>query len=252
MPRATLYSIPGSHSAMTVQRMLEIKGIPYKRIDLLPVISRLVTKVMRFPEVTIPALRIDGERISGSLEISRALDRIEPQPPLFPDDPARKVAVEDAERWGNEVLQDAVRRILWNAIRRDRAPLASYTEGAKIGIPVGLAVKTAAPIIAAEVRINGAEDPAVQADLAAFPAWLRRIDDWIEDGTLGGNPPNAADLQIASGLRLALTLEDLRPHIEGRPAGQLAVRLVPDFPGQTPAVLPADWLASLNADEETG
>ncbi|CAN5602974.1 hypothetical protein BH10ACT11_BH10ACT11_19540 [soil metagenome] len=250
MPRATLYSIPGSHSAMTVQRMLELKGISYKRIDLLPVVSRLVTKVMRFPEVTIPALRIDDRRLSGSLEISRALDEIEPNPPLFPTETTARVAVEDAEHWGNEVLQDAVRRILWNAIRRDRKPLGSYAKGARIGIPIGLAVKTAAPIIAAEVRINGAEDPAVQADLAAFPAWLRRVDDWIEDGTLGGDPPNAADLQVATGLRLAMTLEDLRPFIEGRPSGDLAKRLVPDFPGHTPAILPAAWLEPLRAGDE--
>lgn len=249
MPRATLYSIPGSHSAMTVQRMLDLKGIPYRRIDLLPIVSRLVTKLMRFPEVTIPALRIDGQRISGSLEISRALERIRPEPPLFPAETTARVAVEDAEHWGNQVLQDAVRRILWNAIRRDHKPLGTYAEGAKIGIPIALAVKTAAPIIAAEVRINGAENPAVQADLAAFPAWLRRVDDWIEQGTLGADPPNAADLQIAAGLRLAMTLEDLRPFIEGRPCGELAMRIVPQFPGRTPAILPDAWLEPLRADQ---
>ena len=87
MPRATLYSIPGSHPAMSVQRMLELKGISYKRVDLMPVISRAALKLMRFPGVTIPALKIDGRRITGSLEISRVLDEIQPSPPLFPDDP---------------------------------------------------------------------------------------------------------------------------------------------------------------------
>jgi len=207
-----------------------------------------VLKLMRFPGVTIPALKIDGRRITGSLEISRALDEIQPSPPLFPDDPTRRVKVEDAERWGNEVLQDAVRRILWNAIKRDKEPLGTYAEGARLGLPIGLAVKTAAPIIAMEVRINKADDATVQADLAAFPAWLRRVDDWIEDGTLGGDPPNAADLQVATGLRLAMTLEDLRPYIEGRPAGDLAMRLVPDFPGRAPKILPERWLEPLAAD----
>ena len=42
---------------------------------------------------------------------------------------------------------------------------------------------------------------------------------------------------------LLLTIEDLRPLIEGRPAGQLAVRLFPDHPGSVPAgAFPADWL----------
>ena len=37
---ATLYVIPGSHPSMIARRMLELKGIPYKRTDLMPVISR--------------------------------------------------------------------------------------------------------------------------------------------------------------------------------------------------------------------
>lgn len=245
MARATLYSIPGSHPAMAVRGMLEAKGIDYARRDVLPVVSRAILRLMRFPGVTIPALSIDGRKISGSLAISRALDEIEPAPPLFPADAAERVAVEDAERWGSDVLQDPVRRILWNVIRRDRAPLASYSQGARLGVPIGLAVKTAAPIIAAEVRINYAQDDAVRADLAAFPGMLDRIDGWIAGGVLGGDPPNAADFQIASSLRLATTMDDLRPAIEGRPAGELALRLFPDYPGHAPAILPAELLAPL-------
>ncbi len=131
MSRATLYVIPGSHPAMAARRMLEHKGIDYKRRDLMPVVSRGVLKVMRFPGITIPSLRIDGRRITGSREISKALDEIQPDPPLFPSDPAERVQVEDAERWGDEVLQNGVRRILWNAIKRDRAPLRSYLDGSR-------------------------------------------------------------------------------------------------------------------------
>src|SRR5687767_8562436 len=122
MARATLYVIPGSHPAIAAARMLDHKGIDYRRVDLLPVISRGVLKLMRFPGVTVPSLKIEGERITGSREISKALDRIQPEPPLFPADASLRVAVEDAERWGEEVLSDAVRRILWNAIKRDKQP----------------------------------------------------------------------------------------------------------------------------------
>ena len=104
--RPTLYVIPGSHPAMAARRMLEQKGIDYKRRDLMPVVSRGVLKVMRFPGITIPSLRIDGRRITGSREISKALDEIKPDPPLFPADPAQRVQVEDAERWGDEILQN--------------------------------------------------------------------------------------------------------------------------------------------------
>ena len=244
---ATLYVIPGSHPAMVGRRMLELKGIPYKRIDLMPVISRGALRALRFPSNTVPSLKIDGRKLTGSREIGRELDRIQPEPPLYPQDPDQRVAVEDAERWGDEVLQAPVRRILWNALKRDRAPLRSYAEGARLGVPIGLAIRTAAPIVAAAARMNNADDEMVRADLAALPDQLQRVDDWIAEGVLGAGPPNAADLQIAASLRLAMTLDDLRPALEDRPAGQLALRAVPDFPGHAPPVLPTAWLEPLRA-----
>ncbi len=89
----------------------------------------------------------------------------------------------------------------------------------------------------------------MRADLAALPGWLQRIDDWIAEGVLGADPPNAADLQIAASLRLATTFDDLRPAIEARPAGEMALRAIPDFPGRAPPVLPPAWLEPLRQSE---
>jgi glutathione S-transferase len=247
--QAKLYAIPGSHPAMAARRMLELKGIPYKRVDLMPVVSRGLLRALRFPSNTVPSLAIEGRKLTGSREIAKQLDAIQPDPPLYPPDPERRVAVEDAERWGEEVLQPAVRRVLWNALKRDRAPLASYADGARLGIPIGLAVKTAAPIIAAASRMNQADDERVRRDLTSLPGWLKRIDDWVAEGVLGSDPPSAADLQIAASLRLAMTLDDLRHAIASRPAGELAVRAIPDFPGQAPPVLPQGWLEPLREAE---
>jgi glutathione S-transferase len=242
-----LYVIPGSHPALAVRGMLEHKGIPYERVDLMPVISRGVLKALRFPGVTIPSLRIDGRKLTGSREISRALDEVKPEPPLFPSDPARRAQVEEAERWGEQALSDASRRIFWNAVKRDRQSLASYVGDAKLGVPVGLAVATAAPIIAAEKRIHGIDDDTVRSDLAAFPRFLDKIDGWIAEGRLGSDEPNAADFQIAAGVGLAMTLRDLRPAIAARPAGEHSKRFVPDYPGDVPPVLPTEWLEPLRA-----
>jgi glutathione S-transferase len=87
----------------------------------------------------------------------------------------------------------------------------------------------------------------VRRDLAALPGILQRIDDWIAEGVIGGEQPNAADFQIAPTLRLAMTMDDLRPAIEALPAGQLALRLVPSFPGHARPTLPHTWLAPLHA-----
>lgn len=245
---ARLYVIPGSHPSMAARLMLETKGIAYKRTDLMPVISKAVLRGLGFPRKTVPALKLDGRRIQGTGEIARELDRIQPEPPLLPADPARRAAVEEAERFGDEDLQPAVRAILWWALRKDKAPLRSYSEGASLGIPIGLALKTAGPIVAASARFNEATDENVRRGLAALPAMLQRIDDWIADGTIGGEQPNVADFQIAPSLRLAMTLDDLRPAIESRPAGALAMRLVPTYPGKTPPVLPPAWLQPLRSE----
>ena len=243
MADATLYVIPGSHPAMTARLMLERKGIDYKRVDLMPVVSKAALRAFGFPGITVPALKIRGEKVQGSREIARALDRIQPDPPLFPSDPAERTAVEEAERFGDEDLQPAARRMLWWSLRRDRAPLESFSTGARLGIPIGLAVKTAAPIVAASARLNQATDENVRSDLAALPGLLARVDDYIAAGTLGGEELNAGDLQVATSLRLMMTLDDLRPLISARPAGELAFRAVPEYPGRVPPILPDAWLA---------
>ncbi len=226
--------------------MLERKGIPYKRVDLMPVVSKGVLRAQRFPGITVPALKIDGRRVQTSMEIGRELDRIQPDPPLYPADTEQRAKVEEAEAWGNE-FQQKPRHFIWWALKRDRAPMASYAEGARLGIPLGLAVKTAGPTVALSVRLTGATDENVSADLASLPADLERIDAWIADGVIGGPEPNAADFQLAPLVRLLMSFDDLRPFIETRPCGELAKRIVPDFPGRTPPVFPAEWLSGLRA-----
>jgi glutathione S-transferase len=239
--------MPGSHAATTGQLLFDHKGVPYKRTDLLPVVSWMVLKALRFPDKTVPAAKIDGERVQGTRAIARALESRKPQPPLFPDDVELRRRVEEAERWGDEELQQRIREIfLWSA-RKDRSGLVGYLEGGKIGMPHALAARTAGPFIALDARSRGATDENVRSAVAALPGMLQRIDAWIEEGVLGGEAPNAADLQIAPSVRLAMSLDDLRPAIEGRPAARLATRIVRHFPGRTPPVLPPEWLAPITA-----
>lgn len=247
MAEAKLYVIPGSHPSQTARQMLEVKGIPYRRVDLIPVVSKGVVRAQGFPGKTVPALKIDGQRVQGSREIARALDQIQPDPPLFPADATKRASVEEAERWGDEVLQPKARRVTWWALKKNRAPMASYSEGAKLGVPVDLAVKTGGPIVALSARFNGSTDEAVRSDLASLPADLDRIDGWISDGTLDGDQVNAADLQVGTSLRLLMSFDDLRPHIESRPAGKLALRVIPEFPGKAPAVFPPEWLTGFSS-----
>lgn len=243
--KTRLYVIPASHPSIAAQLMLEHKGIPYKRTDLLPVISKGVLRAVGFPGVTVPALKIEGEKVQGSRAVTRELDRLRPEPPLFPADPEQRAAVEEAERFGDEELQHPIRQILWWGIKKDRGPLRSYSEGARLGAPLGLLMKTAAPIVALSARFNEADDESARKALAALPAMLDKVDALVESGVINGTQLNAADFQIAPSIGLAMTLDDLRPAIENRPAAKLARRLVPNYPGKMPPVLPAEWLDPL-------
>lgn len=245
--KVRLYTIPGSHPGVAAQAMLRQKGIAFKRTDLFPVISKLVVRALGFQRNTVPALKIDGRKVQGSRETARELDRIQADPPLFPSDPQQRAAVEEAERFGDEELQHPIRQIIWWSFQQDKTPLRSYSEGARLGIPIGVAVRTAAPIVALAARFNEATDENVRSALASLGSQLDRVDRLIADGTIGGERLNAADFQIASSLRLAMTLQDLRTPIDARPAGKLARRVIPEYPGDFPPILPAAWLEPLRS-----
>lgn len=234
--KATLLRIPGSHPSFAAELMLERKGIEVRRVDLVAAMHKPIVRAAGFPASTVPAVFLDGQRLQGTARIARALDVLVPEPPLYPRDPEQRAAVEQAERWGDIVLQPAVRRTVWSALSRDRSTLGTFLVDAKLGIPTDLAVRTAAPVVWLASHFNRASDAALRRDLAALPGRLDHVDGLIADGVIGGAEPNVADYQIATSIRLLMTLDDMRPEIEGRPVGKLALDVVPEFPGRIPAV----------------
>jgi glutathione S-transferase len=240
--RAKLYVLPGSHPCAAVEAALKLKAIDYDRADLLPM-SQTMIGPLRYGGTTVPGLRLDGKRLVGSRTIMRRLDELVPEPPLLPapGDPSYAQVLE-AELWGDEVLQSVPRRILDVAFLRRPAAMESYVGDAKLPLPVGL-MRPALPLTARLMALrNRANDDSARADLAALPAQLDRIDAWIADGLLGGEHPNAADLQIGSTIRLLQTIGDVRPLIDEHPAARLT-RYFPPMVGEIPAgALPAEWL----------
>lgn len=246
--KVRLYTLPASHPGMTAQRLLAHKEIPFSRVDLLPGLSRLSLRLLRFPGNTVPAMVVDGRRVQGSRTIAQELERLKPEPPLFPADADRRAAVLEVERWGDLELQDTTRKImLWAAARVPEARLG-FLEEARIGLPHGAAAKFGGPLVTLAVRLNDATEENARAALAKLPAQLQRVDDEIAAGTIGGEELNAADYQVAGSMRLLLTSQDLRPLIDSRPAGELARRAVPRFAGDLPPTIPESLLEPLRAN----
>jgi len=238
---ATLYGIPASHPVLATELMLERKGIAYRRIDLPQWFHRPMLRALRFSGVTVPALKLDdGRRVQRTGVIARVLDQIEPEPRLVPDDPR----VLQIEAWCDGEFQQVGRRVSYWSLSRHPQAVDSYLAGSHLILPRP-AVKPLAPaVIKLLVRHHQARDEAVRADLANLPGMLDLIDGWIAEGAIGGADPNVGDYQVATCLALLMTFDDLRPLIAGHPAGRLALRVAPGYPGHMPATFPKEWIES--------
>ena len=237
-----LYVIPASQPCATTELMLRRKGTEYKRRDLITAAHKPILRALGYPGTTVPAMKVDGRKRQGSREISRWLEESKPEPPLYPSDPEQRRRVEDAERWGDEELQQVPRRLSWYALGNDRSTVRGLLEGYRLGVPTTMAVATAAPIIWVEKKLQGSDEVNVRADLERLPSLLDEVDRLIGEGVIGGDEPNAADYQIATSVRLLMLFDQLRPLVESRPAGEFAMRVAPDMPGHIPAAIPADWI----------
>ena len=238
----TLYCTPPSPPSHSARLMLEHKGLEHRMVWLLPGLWPALLRTRGFQGGTVPAIKIDGRRLQGSRVISRALEEAKPEPALFPADPERRREVEDAERWGDEVLQDVPRRIVrWISVHR---PESRVMIARDIGVPLP---RFAAWINAPSARHLARKvdaDGQIERAIAQVPEALGHVDELISSGVIGGDQPNAADFQIATSVRALLTVEDLRPVTERRPDAELAMRFLPEFGTAFPTgVLPAEWLA---------
>ncbi|MCW2992133.1 MAG: glutathione S-transferase [Solirubrobacterales bacterium] len=236
---AKLYVVHGSHPCAAVRRALDLKGVKYKLVEFPPPFH-VPYQRLRFGKRTVPGIRFEnGEKLLGSTAILKRLDQLAPEPRMYPD-----ARVEEAEAWAEAVLQPMARRLLWRAFQLNHGAMHGYQKGGRLPALPRPVVWVMAPVITRlEGRMNAVADGPVREDLRALPAHLGHVDALIADGVIGGETPNAADLQIGSSLRLMMTLGDVRPMFAERPAAQLALRLFPDQAGDVPAgTFPAGWV----------
>ena len=228
--RATLYAVHTSHPAHAARLMLEHKRIEHRVVNLVPGSHAAAVRVMGFRSGTVPALRLDGRRIQGTRDIARALDRTQPEPPLFPADPQKRISVEEAEWWCDDVLQRVPRRLGgWVFAHRAEMRARLVREA---GLPAPRMLGLAGwPLTWYFARKAGAGNTGVVRDtVAMLPGMLDHVDRLLEEGVIGGDQRNAADFQIGTSVRLLMTFADLQPALEGRPAARFASELMPDLP----------------------
>jgi len=224
---------------MTAAAAIERKGLDYERVDLAPgPHADEMAKVYGEGKTTVPGLLVDGEPVHGSRAIVARLEEIAPEPSLFPDPKAD--AVREAERWGDEELQDLGRRLPWGALHFRPESLGTFGGGEPLD-PAG--TDFAMKYVHGSWRYHGITAERLSEDLAGLPAKVDEIDRLAEEGVIGGEEPTAADLQIGATVRVLLTVRDLEPILAGRAGEKIARRFFPDYAGEVPAgAFPRGWV----------
>ncbi len=238
-PEITLHALPPSHPCMTVDAALRLKGLKFERVDLAPgAHNEEMERIYGDGKRTVPGVVVDGEPVHGSRAILERLERLAPAPSLYPEPIAE--AVREAERWGDEELQDLGRRLPWGTMHFRPEAMGTYGGPGPLD-PAG--TDFAIRYVHASWKYHRISAERLAEDLAGLPAKLDRVDALIAEGVIGGSEANAGDLQIGATLRVLLTIGDLAPMIEAGPGAELARRWFPGYPGAIPAgALPAGWV----------
>jgi glutathione S-transferase len=238
-PELVLHMLPPSHPCMTVEAALRLKGLEYERVSLAPgTHNEEVERIYGEGHRTVPGLLIDGTPVHGSTQILARLEELEPEPTLYPEPHAD--AVREAEQWADGELQDLGRRLPWAALHFRPEALGTFGGGAPLDGP---GTDFAMRYVHASWRYHKITAARLQDDLAALPGYLEHVDALADSGVIGGEAPNAADLQIGATLRVLLTVGDLHPLLSDRAGERIARRWFPDYPGTVPAgAYPAGWV----------
>jgi glutathione S-transferase len=234
MPEITLHVLPPSHPCRTAIKALELKGLEFEKVDLTP--GAHVEEMTRmYGGRTVPGMLVDGEPVHGSRAILARLEELVPEPRLYTSD-----EVVEAERWGDEELQDLGRRMPWGALHF-RPEAAGLLGGGGVLDPAG--TDFAIRMIRAAWKYHGISAQRLYDDLQELPEKLDHVDRLVGDGLLGGEQPNAADLQIGATMEVLDTVVDLRPLLEGRAAAEFWRSWFPGRGGEIPAgAFPAGWV----------
>jgi glutathione S-transferase len=235
-----------SHPSQAARAMLELKGLEFRLVNVLPTAQRFHLRLAGFRGGTVPALRLGHRRVQGSRQIARVLDQLEPEPALFPAEAELRARVEEAERWGEAELQPVPRRLARWAAARQSEVRRWVAQHRRLPLP-GLAGAASGPVTRWYCRANEpdgriADDPGVRADLAALPALLDHVDALIAEGTVTLQPPNAATLQILASVRMLAAMHDLDAYTSGRESVRASRELFPGYPDPFPAAFPREWM----------
>jgi glutathione S-transferase len=193
-----LWQLQISHYVEKVRWALDYKRVPHIRHSLLPGAHIRETKRLSGDTSTVPVLTIDGRSIGDSTRIIAALEQRWPQPPLYPDDHARRRRALELEEFFDEELGPHTRRAFYHEVLAQPELLVPlFTQGDPLAAQ---ALRQALPALCAGIQqrfaITAETAEESRAKIAAAMDRLER--ELSPSGFLVGESFTVADLTAAA------------------------------------------------------
>lgn len=193
-----LWHIPISHYNEKARWALDHKGVAHRRRAPMPGAAHMAHAFRLTRKFTFPVLELDGHAVGDSTRIIAELERLHPDPPLYPADPEDQRRALELEEFFDTQLGPFIRRAAFGVLMEDRDAAVRELSGGK---PAAMRMlRTAYPALRPVYRARyGVKDARMDEARAKTHAALDRIE--AERGGrdhLVGDSFTVADLTAAA------------------------------------------------------
>lgn len=168
------------------------------------------------PVGKVPVLEHDGSVLSDSSEIARYLERVFPDPPVFPLDPRERALCHFLEDWADESLYFYE---LWLrfAVRENASEWSQRISHSEPPL-LRQATERAVPAVMRNLlKVQGLGRKSPEAVLDDLDRHLESLDAWLEGDWLVGTHPTVADIATYSQLACVGETDDGAALLAHRP-----------------------------------
>jgi glutathione S-transferase len=193
-----LWHLKVSHYNEKVRWALDYKGVPHARRALHAGFHRGTARRLSGGD-TLPVLVLDGRGIGDSTRIIAELERLHPEPPLYPADPEERRRALELEEFFDEELGPYTRLLVVHHLQPD-AELMLRTFTPDLGRRRRLVAKATWPRVRRQLnRDFGIDDASVEGAFAKLRAAGERFRAELgPSGYLAGPGFSVADLTLAA------------------------------------------------------
>jgi glutathione S-transferase len=187
-----------SHYNEKVRWALDYKRWPHRRKALVPGFH-LAGVRLRTGQNKTPVLEMSGQRLVGSAHIIEELERLRPDPPLYPEAQHDRKRALSLQSWFDDEVAPTVRRIFWSTYIDDAGACSRMATNGASG-PARFAFRALFPLLRPAFRKNiGLDREKLEAARAALDGIFARLESEIgPKGYLIGDRFGLADLVAAA------------------------------------------------------